>query len=370
MNRVLHVLATLNRGGAETMVMNLFKNLDKNKIVFDFVLNESSNIYDLENEARDMGANIYKIKKFNGLNIFEYKEKWNVFLKHNNKWDIIHIHNTTVAFIIIPIAKKYGIKTIVHSHTAGGSKSLNTLIKKILRFPIRFQADYLFSCSIKASKWMFGRKWTKSVIINNSIDSDKFKYSTKKADEFRKEYNISSKTKLVGHVGRFHESKNHEKIISVFKEFLNINENSVLLLAGAGDKFETIKKLGKEYGIDKNIIYLGIVKDIAKFMSALDVLLFPSIYEGFPVTLVESQSVGLPALVSDTITNEVDITDLIYWMSIYELDNKWARKLNEILNTNFEKREEYSNIIKKSGFDIEKSALELEKIYKNILREK
>ena len=154
--RILHVLGSLNMGGAETLIMNLYRNIDRDKIQFDFVVH-TNKIGLYEDEIKELGGKIYRIQRYKGINHFSYKKEWNNFFEEHKEYKIIHGHMRSTASIYLKIAKKYGRITIAHSHNTSNGHGFSSLVKKILQYNIRNVSDYFMGCSYEANKRLFGK---------------------------------------------------------------------------------------------------------------------------------------------------------------------------------------------------------------------
>lgn len=365
MIRILHVLGCLNRGGAETMVMNLYRDIDRTKVQFDFIIHTRDKCaYD--DEIESLGGKIYRVPRYNGKNHFQYKKAWNIFFQEHPEYKIIHGHVRSTASIYLKIAKKYGLTTIAHSHSTSSGIGFSGIAKNILQYQIRYIADYLFACSESAGIWLFGKKACQKdnfYILNNAIDTQKFIYNQKKRMEKRKEFQLEDKF-VIGHVGRFYGPKNHKFLIDVFKAVHERNNNAVLMLVGDGELQQSIEKKVNDLGLSNNVMFTGVRPDIPDILQFMDVFLFPSLYEGLPVTLIEAQAAGLPCIISDTITNEVCITPYIRPVSLSKTANEWAEI---VISSGKIDRIDTSYYIEKNGFDIRETVEELTMFYENII---
>jgi glycosyltransferase involved in cell wall biosynthesis len=363
--RILHVLSSLDRGGAETMVINLYRKIDKSKIQFDFVVNSSNKEYDYESEIKLMGGRIFSVPRYCLSNHFSYIKHWKELLKDHPEWKIIHAHHTSVAIIYVNIARSLNRITIVHSHTAGSVSNIKSKLKILTRFPLRYKADYLFACSHLASKWMFGKHSDSAYIINNAIDVNDYSYSHNKRQLKRNEFNINNKF-VIGHIGNFTDVKNYPFIIEVFYSVLKRCNNAILILVGNDLNNPNIKLEAKNMGLENKIIFTGVRSDVSDLVQAMDVFLFPSLHEGLPVTLIEAQASGLECIVSDTITNEVKITDQIEFISLHKTADYWADKILSY-KEGYQRRDN-SEILKKTGYDIMETAKNLEVFYLKMIK--
>jgi glycosyltransferase involved in cell wall biosynthesis len=361
MIRVLQVLGGLNRGGAETMVMNLYRATDKSKVQFDFIVHsEKEDAY--ADEIRSLGGKIYVFPKFRLKNYFSYKKCWDVFLKEHPEYKILHSHVRSYASLYLPIAKKHGVKTIIHSHSTSNGKGISSIVKRVMQSSLKRRADYLFACSAESGKWLFGEKAVKKEnyrMIPNAVDTSKFAFNSESRREIRASLGIGEDTVVYGHVGRFHPAKNHAFLLEVFCEVLKKDANAVLLVAGDGALRAEIERKIAELGISESVKLLGSRPDVAELMSAMDAFVFPSLWEGLPVTVVEAQASGLPCFVSDTVTRDVYVSSLVKYLPINEGVNIWA---DELTSSSFERKDVIENI-KNAGFDVTESAKKLSEFY-------
>ncbi|KIO68278.1 hypothetical protein B4064_1768 [Caldibacillus thermoamylovorans] len=360
--RVLQVFARMDRGGAETMIMNLYRKIDRSKVQFDFIVHTNDKCaYD--DEIRMLGGRIFRIPKYTGSNHMTYMKSWMNFIKSHPEYRIIHGHVRSTASIYLRIAKKFGLITIAHSHNTSSGKGISAIVKNVLQYPIKYIADYMFSCSIEAGKWLFGKNVTKKdnfYILCNAIDLKKFSYNKTIRDKLRKDLKIQDKF-VLGHVGRFHAQKNHSFIIDIFKEVYDRNQNSVLLLVGDGELRTSIENKIKKFKLEDNVIFTGVRTDIPELLQAMDVFLFPSLYEGLPVTLVEAQASGLVCIVSDNITNEINLTELVVPTSLNSSSEYWANIVLKY-NNDYKRKNTYEKI-KNNGYDINQTVKWLESFY-------
>jgi len=363
--RVLQVLAGMNRGGAETLVMNIYRNLDRTKVQFDFILFRQEEC-DYNEEIRKLGGKIYWIPRYNGKNHFKYKKAWNTFFKKNPEYRIIHGHVRSTASIYLKIANKYGLTTIAHSHsTASRGKLHEQLLKNIIQYPIRNISDYLFSCSEQAGLWLYGSKATKKDnfrIIMNAIDTEAYRYNEASRNETRKQLQVENKF-VIGHIGTFTRPKNHTFLLDVFKEVHQRNSDATLLLIGDGELRSSIERKIKNLGLADSVILTGVRTDVKALLRAMDVFVFPSLFEGLPVTIIEAQASGLYCIVSDTITDEVKISDSIKFISLSETPEYWS---NEIQNSDLDRnREDQYKVVMENGYDIHEVVSWLKEFYLN-----
>lgn len=359
--RILHVFASLDYGGAESMIMNIYRHINQEEIQFDFIVNFRKRKYIFEDEIKKLGGRVFYIPKFKLYNYLSYSKTWDNLLKKHPEWKIIHGHHTTPAFIYLSLAKKRNRFTIAHSHTSFGEYSFKSLIKIILRRRLIYIADCLMACSVKSAEWMFGRNNKKKVVIlKNAIDAKRFIFNEEKRNKIRNNFNIRKEI-LIGHVGRFDHAKNHIFLIKIFNEILKKQENAKLLLIGSGNLFNKIYLYVTKLGISENVIMTGNRSDISDLMQAMDIFVFPSKFEGLPITLIEAQAAGLSCVVSENITKEIKITNLIKFISLNRSPIYWADFILRLSKTI--KKDNYCNSIKSHGYDISYNIDWIKKFY-------
>ena len=347
--RVLQVFGVMNYGGAENFIMNVFRNVDRSKILFDFVVH-SNEEGKFDQEIKELGGTIYKCPRFKGTNYLKYKKWWHLFFKEHPEYSIIHTHIRSTASIFLKIAKKYNLKTISHSHSTSNGKGISSFVKRMLQKNICKYSDLCLACSIEAGKWLFGNKIINSEkfkIIKNGIDLEKYGLNTAVRARIRKEMRVLDEEILLVHVGRFHESKNHDFLLKVFYEISNYSQKYKLLLVGDGELRKHIENQIATYNIQKRVILVGNVSNVNDYLQASDCFVFPSKWEGLPMTVIEAQASGLPCLVSNRITNEVAVTSLVEMLSIDDV-SIWTKR---IIFNGFEKKDSKSEIIE-AGYSI------------------
>lgn len=363
MIRVLHVLGGLNLGGAETMVMNLYRAIDRSQIQFDFIIHlQEHQAY--EDEIREMGGRIYRFPKFSGKNIFEMRRIWKQFFLKHPEYKILHSHIRSYASVYIPIAKAAGLTTIVHSHSTSNGSGIASVGKAILQYPLRYQADYFFACSKEAGEWLFGKhivQGEKYHMVPNAIDIEKYRVVPEIRKFYRKELGVENKRVFL-HVGRLHPAKNHRFLLELFAAWVKENPDDVLLIVGEGGLRDEIEHIISELGILKSVIILGARNDVHKLMQAADCFLFPSLWEGLPVTVVEAQAAGLPCLVSANVTDDVFISPLTVKLPIDQGIECWISKMREL---NYARMDVTADI-QKAGFDVQVLARQMQEFYEGI----
>ena len=369
--RILQMIGSLEVGGSQAMILNLYRAIDRAKVQFDFVVDHPDKM-DLAPEVRALGAKIYFMPTFRGTNILQVLYAWNKFFAEHPEYKVLHTHVRSYASVYLPIAKKHGVTTIAHSHSTSNGKGIKATVKNLMQLPIRKQADYLFACSQEAGEWLYGKRACKQSnfrIIPNAIDFQKFAFDPEKRAEMRKRLNLQDQF-VIGHVGRFVEPKNHDFLIDVFSEYHKSSPNSRLLLVGDGPLMSQIIQKCRTLNISDKVLFVGAQKNAADYYQAMDVFVFPSKWEGMPLTIVEAQVNGVPLLISDNVSKEAIASKQIKRLSIQD-NNLWCNELIK-LNNNYQKVEKRFVFSNQNGnhifslYDITKSANKLQDIYLQI----
>lgn len=360
--RILQVVTIMNLGGIESMLMTIYRNIDRSKIQFDFIVHRSERgIFDDEIEA--LGGRIFR---FPALSLKNYKnyihQLKQFFTTADYPYQVIHSHINTNSYNILKVAKEFGIHTrIAHAHIDSVSGSfVKKMLKKIQKPLLKHVTTDYFACSRNAADYLYGKN-VSATLINNAIDTELYKFEESKRQSIRAELGMADK-QVYGHIGRFNAQKNHLFLLEIFKEILRHQPQALLILVGDGELRSVIENKIKELHLDANVRLLGLRKDVSFILSALDAFIFPSLYEGLSVATVEAQCAGLPMFVSDTISKESFITDHIYSLPLNDTPDKWADFILKKMSMNVDRANSYKTIIEK-GYDIKNNVSILEKLY-------
>ena len=318
--RIVHNIASLHLGGSQAFVMNMYRNIDRSKVQFDFVVTPETKegFYD---EITNLGGKIFSCPRYKGTNHIQYNKWWDDFFNEHPEYKVIHGHVRSTASIYLKIAKRHGLVTIAHSHSTSNGNGISAIVKRIMQLPIRKQADYLFACSDKAGKWLYGEKAITQqnyYMIPNGVDLKRFEFDVNKRNQMRMTLGIKKDMMILGHIGRLSTPKNHKFLLNVFNKYHKINSNSKLLLVGDGELFDCIKEHIDKLNISDAVIMTGSKQNTLDYYQVMDIFVFPSLWEGLPVSVVEAQANGLQCLISDVITHDVDLTDLIQYLPLDE----------------------------------------------------
>ncbi|MCM1218378.1 MAG: glycosyltransferase family 1 protein [Lachnospiraceae bacterium] len=355
--RILHVVPNMQAGGLETLIMNLYRNIDRSKVQFDFLVHYQGNFF-YDDEIRNLGGKIYKLSLRDDNNIPKYFYDLNKFFENHSEYKIVHGHMESTGRFYLRSAYKHGIPVrIAHAHNTSTDNNLKGILKSILLQDFKRYATDFFACSDKAGKYMFKRKDFK--VLKNAIMLEAFTFDADVRRIVREELGIENNI-VIGHIGRFTIQKNHVFIIDVFNEISKLDDRAVLILCGQGEKEKEIKTKVAEYGLDEKIRFLGTRKDVARIYQAMDCFLFPSLYEGLGIVAIEAQCSGLPVIGSDVIPKEVAVTDCFHYMPLDANAEKWAIKVLESVHA---KRKPQIKKIRDAGYDIRDVTLYLQKYY-------
>lgn len=363
--RILQSLATLDYGETEAMIMNLYRNIDRDQIQFDFVVNERTAPFFYEAEVKNLGGRIFTLPTFSGKNFVFYRKKVNQLFQEHPEWEIVHIHDASSTMLMIDLAKKHQLVTIAHAHFDRDFINFKTYVQKILRAPIKNNADYLFACSKLAGAYVFNVNKEEVRVIKNALEPEKYIFNENIRKRKRAELGLKNEM-ILGHLGRMEIEKNQLYLIDVFKAYHALNSKSILILIGEGELKEELQRKVSEYGLKKNVRFLGVDTDYYEWFQAMDVFLFPSLFEGVPLPLIEAQAAGLPIIASDRITKEVNISNLIHFKTIEAEPSQWAKMIDDLYLLF---REDMSEKMIEAGFDAKDTAKELKDYYFSILKE-
>lgn len=358
MVRVLHIVTNMDRGGLETMLMNYYRHMDREKIQFDFLEHRRERAaYD--DEIESLGGRIFRLPRLNPLS-GDYFHALNAFFAAHPEYRIVHSHLDCMSAYPLRVAKNAKVPVrIAHAHSTNQDRNWKLVFKLISKKLISLYTTDLFACSADAGEWMFG---TKDVhILPNAIDIERYAFNLLIRNQTKKALGLDDAF-VIGHVGRFSAVKNHFFLTDVFAQIKRQEPNSKLLLVGAGSEMQAVQQKVKALGLGADVIFTGVRNDVANLMQAMDVFVFPSLYEGLGIVLIEAQAAGLPCVVSDIIPREAYLTDLVTAEKLSSSVETWAEKIlekREVLRT--DRRSE----IAAHGFDITTEAVKLQEFYIN-----
>lgn len=367
MIRVLQVIGVMDRGGAETMIMNLYRAINRSEIQFDFLVHEQRE-GDYDAEIRDFGGRIFRIPRFNGLNYSLYRRCVRAFFEEHRGYSIVHGHIGSCAPIYLAEAKRAGCYTIAHSHSQNFYKGLLGVAFNLFSQPVRGVADFYFGCSREAGIDRFGPEIVNSSsfhVLPNGIDATRYVCDQATHEEAKSKLGFTGRP-IICHVGRFIPVKNHAFLFNVFAHVLEDVPNAVLLLAGRGELEEPLRELAEELKISNSVSFLGVVDDVSPLLRASDIFVFPSIKEGLPLAVVEAQAAGLSTVVSSGVPELAIMSDDAYRVPLSDGVLEWARLCVELIEaTNRKPRHDGVFAVREHGFDITETSAWLAAFYQN-----
>ena len=357
--RVLQIVSTLGlSGGVNMVIMNWYRNINRNKVQFDFLYCKGAIKETFNQEIEQMGGHCYELPS--PKNPFKFLKAVYKFFK-NHHYKTIHSHITNLNIFFFPFAKMFGTKNIIqHSHgTKWSDKKLNGLRNYLMLHAVWPLISYKIACSSAAGKAYFGKDF---IVANNGIDINRFIYNSAVRKTKRKELGLENNF-IVGNIGRFNLQKNHEFLIRIFEEVAQKDETAVLVLVGSGPLQEKIKTLVAEKNLQDRVLFLGVRKDVVELYQSFDVLCMPSFYEGLPVVGVEAQGSGLPCVFADTITKEVLLLPDSKMLSLKDSPQEWAKVILSLKDIERHRGKDY---LKQKGFDIKDVSKQMEDFYDSI----
>ena len=358
MLRVLQVYPQMNNAGTERVIMNLYENMDLEKVQFDFLVEKQG---ELDEKIKNMGGRIYYLPSD-----CDYRKKLKQFLKEHSEYHILHTHTHGNMGIVLKIAKKCGIKCrIAHSHNARTDLPvIATFLKGLTSLEIEKNATHFFACSTNAAKWLFPHRTKECKVVYNGIDLRKYLYQEDRRNYFRHELGIKKNETVLIHVGRFAKQKNHEFLIKVFDYLIKKEQlEAKLLLIGVGPLQEEIKRLVESLGLKERVIFMGNRSDVDSLLSASDLFVFPSLHEGLGIVVIEAQASGLKCIVSDAVPDEADLKlRTLQKVSLQDSEKYWCEMIREALKEKCN-RNAYNERIMNSNYNIKNVAKQMQEFY-------
>lgn len=366
--RVLQIVGRMDRGGIETMIMNLYRHIDREKVQFDFLAHYGREaVYN--DEIRAMGGRIYEMPALRDethiyyWRIFSYIKALDRFFKEHPEYCVIHGHMTNTASIYMPIAKRHGVFCrISHSHNTHAKAGMVGKVTDFLQKSIYKYATDFFACSEAAKHWFYPSELISSgkvQILANAVEAQRFRFDPEKREKMRKSLELGESLTVIC-VARFRPEKNQTFLIDVLREMLNVRQDVVFLFAGDGPCEEKVKAKAKECGVEEHTRFLGMRTDVPELLQAADVFALPSLWEGLPVTAIEAQASGLHCVVSEGLTEEMNAIDMVEYLSLKAGAVKWAEALfHAAANCRWDTYEE----IRSAGYDINVTAPWLQEFY-------
>lgn len=357
--RILHILQRMEAGGTQALLMNLYRNIDREKVQFDFLVHyKEKQFYD--DEIKALGGEIYYFSVREDFKVLKYVKELKKFFREHKEYRVVHGHMFTLGWIYLYVAKKSGVKVrIAHSHANQSERNWKVVIKNIIKRLNERNATDLFACSKEAGEYLFKSKDFQ--VLNNAIDAKKFQAENEVRQRIRRELGVEDQF-VIGHVGRFQPAKNHGFLIDIFEEIKKERPDAVLLLVGTGDLEDKVKEKVKKLGLADAVKFLGNRRNMNEIYQAMDVFLLPSHFEGLGIVAIEAQAAGIPCLCSDTTPTLVEISPLMKRISLEEGAKRWADLALEQGENEYAHQNMYDYVVC-ADFDICSQAKRMEDFY-------
>lgn len=340
--KILQVVTRMGRGGAETMIMNYYRCLDRSKYQFDFLVHRFEKA-DYDEEIKQLGGHIFHMIPIRPYSYFKYFRMLDEFFKnHASEYVAVHCHIQENSGFVCKYAAKYGIKNrVCTSHIADLGIDYKYPFRQLGKIFTHKYVNIRLSCGIEAGRFLYGNK--SFMVFPNAINALKYRYNETDYNEFRANKGWGNRV-VIGHIGRFEKQKNHTFLLEIFSEFLKQNPQALLVLLGNGGDFDKIRQKAKKLGVSDSVIFEGIQTSVCNYLKAFDVFLFPSLFEGLPVSVIEAQAAGLKCFLSDTIDKGVDISGDIEFISLHKDPAYWAERIYRSIPYN--RLDNYEKVIK------------------------
>lgn len=357
--RVLHILQRMEAGGTQALLMSIYRKIDRSKVQFDFLVEyPDKQFYD--DEIEKLGGKVYYSTVRIDFNILKFCNLLKEILRENPDYRIVHVHTYSIGYFCLKAAKEMIVPVrIAHSHNNETVHDIKYLFKLALQKIYTIYATDLFACSEEAGKYLFKDKPFQ--VLKNAIDSQNFIADADTRNEIRKELGLKDKF-VVGHVGRLHPQKNHDFLIDVFAELKKSKPDAELILVGTGPLEEKVKSKVAEKGLSDCVHFLGNRKDMNRIYQAMDVFVFPSLFEGLGIVAIEAQAAGVPIVCSEGLPPETDITPIYRKLLLSDGEEKWANAALEMAQ-NLKAHTNMQQYVIDAGFDMDATAKYMESYY-------
>jgi glycosyltransferase EpsF len=359
----------MNRGGAETFIMNVYRKLDRSRLQFDFIVASHARGA-FEDEIEALGGRVFRVPVPRPTGLPGYIRHLQAVMRDNGPYLSVHSHTQFFTALVMCAARYQGIRQrIAHSHSTGDGRP-QTLSRRMYRATMRRlilqNATNLIGCSHNAAAYLFGRSSFpdgRLSIVRNGIEVHQHIVDGDR-NKLRHELGLTAATRVFGHIGRFEKPKNHAFLIRVFAEMVKSDPAAHMVLAGEGSLRKTIEADICELGLSKHVHLLGMRQDIQRLLPALDVVLFPSLYEGAPLAILEAQAAGIPCLISDGVSSEIDVgIRLTRFLSLSDSLSTWAATALSLVDTPRVQGSARAAALHQHGYDASAAAHALTNIY-------
>ena len=363
--RVLHVIGAMVRGGAESLLMDIYRSIDKDQYQFDFLVHEERKC-DFDDEIEQIGGRIFRLPRLWGINSLAYFSACRAFFEAHHDYCAVHVHIGSSAALVIRAAKRHGLFCIAHSHNTNPPISILELGFRFFSFPTRYLADCYLACSYRAGVERFGRKVAdgdRFAVLGNGIDLPKYLFDEKVRFEYRSALGLEGSGKAICHIGRFVEQKNHLFLLESFAFAVKKDPLLRLFLVGRGPLESDIKQQAATLGIKDHVSFLGVRDDVPKLLMGMDGFVFPSKWEGFGIAALEAQASGLPCLLSPELPDSVFCVPWAKKMPSLDSPSAWGEEMLVMPIRSAGERIAGIGPVRAAGFDISETVSMLETLY-------
>jgi len=369
--RILHVFGIMNRGGAESFAMDVYRHLDRSVVQFDFVVH-SNEAGHFDREIRDLGGRIFVLPSPNQAGAAKYKRELAEVLAKQGPFRGVHSQVYYFSGLVLQVAEACGIPVRIANSNSIQDGRRGSWLRKLYRWYMKSliikHSTHLLGVSQEACRSLFGKDCFHSLnkvsVIPNAVNLEKYRFLPQDKAILRNKLSLPATSPIVGHVGRFNAPKNHKFLIEVFAALHQFVPQAQFVLAGDGPLREEIEGLIKERGLEEHVHLLGVREDVPEILGALDVFVFPSLYEGLGLSLVEAQAAGIPSVISNTIPSDVDLgLGLIKAMSLHESPSVWADEIMRRFHHDKQSWETVERHIRDRNYEISELSLKLQSLY-------
>ena len=365
--RILEIVNVMDRAGLETMLMNHYRHMDRSSVQLDFLTHRpAEGAYD--KEIRELGGRVFHAPRLYPQNCLTYRRYMRAFFAEHG-YPVVHSHIDAMSAFPLAVARSCGVTVrVAHSHNDSVDRDLKYPIKEIARRRLPGIATHYCACSEAAGIFLFGEEnRDKLRIVKNAIDLSGFAFDTDCRESVRAELGVGDGQLLIGHVGRFSAVKNQVFLIDVLAALIaHEDKDAVLVLVGDGELRAKVERRAASAGLSANVRFLGLRDDVARLMQGFDLLAFPSLHEGIPLTLIEAQASGLPVLVSDKVSAEALVLPNCVQMALSESAGAWAMKVCELASDG--RAAGCVDALAAAGYEINSSAEKLQEFYLSLYK--
>lgn len=361
MLRILHAVPDMNSGGIENYIMNMYRNIDRDTIQFDFLVHHAGRAL-FDDEIEELGGCIHRLPVLDNKNLFTYRKQLNELFVQGD-WPIIHGHAASLAGFYLGAAERAGVPVrIAHSHGASFLRTPKGYATRLLFKEAKRYANVRLACSTEAGRYLFGKDIFH--LAKNAISTMRFSFDDAARVCVRSRLGLGDDDLLIGHVGRYNLQKNHEFLVDAFFELEKVNPKARLLLVGTGETEHKVHERVNKLGFADKVIFQSVTDEPESFYAAMDIFVLPSLFEGLPLVGIEAQCSGLPCVFSSEVTREVAISDLASFLPLDEGPAAWAEFIAK--TPRCASRKDYASCPADYGFDCVENAKVMSRFYLEI----